>query len=129
MLEVLVVQEIEINILLAAGPDLGFCTSTLKSFILLALSLHLSLNSHRRLGGAQPGNRFVSFVRAYARSGCLVELDQKFGGPAFSLFPFCRARSWGFSFVGPGGFGELSPFPFGPGSFPFSLNEIEVKSN
>ena len=25
----------------------------------------------------QPGNRFVSFVRAYARSGCLVELDQK----------------------------------------------------
>ena len=23
---------------LAAGPDLGFCTSTLKSFILLALS-------------------------------------------------------------------------------------------
>jgi len=31
-------------------------------------------------GGAQPGNRFVSFVRAYARSGCLVELDLKFRG-------------------------------------------------
>ena len=29
-----------------AGSDLGFCTSTLKSFILLALSPHLSLNSH-----------------------------------------------------------------------------------
>ena len=83
---------------------------------------------NRRLGGAQPGNRFVSFVRAYARSGCLVELDQKFCWPAFSLFPFCWARSWGFSFVGPGGFGELSLFPFGPGSFPFSLSEIEVKS-
>ena len=41
----------------------------------------------RRLGGAQPGNRFVSFVRAYVRSGCLVELDLKFRGPAFSLFP------------------------------------------
>ena len=26
--------------LLAAGPDLGFCTSTLKSFRLLAHSLH-----------------------------------------------------------------------------------------
>ena len=29
------------------------------------------------VGGAQLGNRFVSFVRAYARSGCLVELDLK----------------------------------------------------
>ena len=77
--------------------------------------------AYRRLGGAQPGNRFVSFVRAYARSGCLVELDQKLCGPGFSLFPFGRVRSWGFSFVGPGGPGELSLFPFGPGSFPFSL--------
>ena len=76
---------------------------------------------NRRLGGAQPGNRFVSFVRAYARSGCLVELDQKSCWPGFSLFPFGPARSWGFSFVGPGGFGELSLFPFGAASFPFSL--------
>ena len=71
----------------------------------------------RRLGGAQPGNRFVSFVSAYARSGCLVELDLKLCGPAFSLFPFAP----GFSFVGMGGPGELSLFPFGPKSFPFSL--------
>ena len=78
---------------------------------------------YRRLGGAQPGNRFVSFVRAYARSGCLVELDQSVCGPAFSLFPlgWASLRSWGFSFVGPGGPGELSLFPFGLGSFPFSL--------
>ena len=45
------------------------------------------LGYDRRLGGAQPGNRFVSFVRAYARSGCLVELDLKSCGPGFSLFP------------------------------------------
>ena len=38
---------------------------------------------YRRLGGAQPGNRFVSFVRAYARSGCLVELDLKSRCPHF----------------------------------------------
>ena len=48
---------------------------------------------NRRLGNVQPGYRFVPFVLAYARSGCLVELDQKFGWPAFSLFPFGRARS------------------------------------
>ena len=35
----------------------------------------------RRFGGAQPGNRFVSSVRAYPRSGCLVELDLKSCGP------------------------------------------------
>ena len=40
------------------------------------------------VGGAQPGNRFVSFVRAYARSSCLVELDLKFCWSAFSLFLF-----------------------------------------
>ena len=44
-------------------------------------------NKYLRLGGAQPGNRFVSFVRTYARSGCLAELDLKFHEPAFSLFP------------------------------------------
>ena len=43
---------------------------------------------NRRLGGAQPGNHFVSFMCAYTRSGCLVELDLKLCGPAFSLFPF-----------------------------------------
>ena len=88
------------------------------------LELHFSTifyGTNRRLGGAQPGNLFVSFVRAYARSGCLVELDQKLCGPGFSLFPFALARSWGFSFVVPGGLGELSLFPFGPGSFPLSL--------
>ena len=42
----------------------------------------------RSLGGAQPGNRFVSFVRAYARSGCLMELDLKRSRSPFSLFPF-----------------------------------------
>ena len=61
---------------------------------------------YRRLGGAQPGNRFVSFVRAYARSGWRVELDIKFCGPAFSLFPF--------------GLGELSLFSFGLGEFSLS---------
>ena len=54
---------------------------------------------NRRLGGAQPGNRFVPFVRAYARSGCLVELDLTFCWPAFSLLSF--------------GLGELSLFPSG----------------
>ena len=47
--------------------------------------------------GAQPWNRFVSFVRVHARSGCLVELDLK---------------------------SSDQPFPFsllGPGSFPFSF--------
>ena len=60
-------------------------------------------------------------MRAYARSGCLVELDQNVGGLCFSLFPLGPARSWGFSFCGPGGFEELSLFPFGAASFPFSL--------
>ena len=63
--------------------------------------------AHRRLGGAQTGNRSVSFVRSYARSGCLVELDLNVCGPPFSLFPF--------------GLRELSLFPFGLGSFPLSL--------
>ena len=75
--------------------------------------------TNRRLGGAQPGNRFVSFVRAYARSGCLVELDLKSCGLCFSLFAFGLARSWSFSFVEPGGFGERSLFPFGRRAFPF----------
>ena len=91
----------------------------------------LNLFCKSEVGDSQRGNRFASFERAYARSGCLVEFDQKSCWLAFSLFPFARARSWGFSFVGPGGFGELSLFPFGaaslpfcllvPGSFPFSL--------
>ena len=60
------------------------------------------------MGGAQPGSRFVSFVRSYAWSGCLVELDKNVCGPPFSLFPFC-----------PGG--KFSLFPVGATSFPFSL--------
>ena len=45
-------------------------------------------------------HRFVSFVRAYARSGCLVELDLKFCGPAFSLFPLVRLGRGAFPFLG-----------------------------
>ena len=48
-------------------------------------------------GGAPPGNRFVSFVCAYMRSGCL-ELDLNFPGSLLSLFPLV-----------PGGLGV---FPF-----------------
>ena len=50
-------------------------------------NLFLKLSHMGGWGGAQLGNRFVSFVRAYARSGCLVELDLNVCGPAFSLFP------------------------------------------
>ena len=53
----------------------------------------------RRLRGAQPRTRFISFVRAYARSGCLVELNLNLCSLSFSLFSF--------------GFGELSLFSFG----------------
>ena len=63
-------------------------------------------------GAAQPGNRLVSFVRAYARSGCLVELDQKLCGPGFSLFPLVRAYSWGFSFFRAEWSWGAFPFPF-----------------
>ena len=42
------------------------------------------LSLYRRLGGAQPGNRFVSFMCAYAQSGCLVYLDQNMCWPIFS---------------------------------------------
>ena len=76
-----------------------------------------TLHFNRRLGGAQPGNHFVSFVRAYPRSGCLVELDLKSCGPLFSLFPLGRGELSLF----PLGRGELSLFPFGALSFPFSL--------
>ena len=61
------------------------------------------MSIHRRLGGAQPGHRFVSFVRAYARSGCLVKLDLKLCWLLFSLFPF--------------GLGKFSLFSFGLGNF------------
>ena len=50
------------------------------------------------VGGCSTGNHFVSFVRAYARSGCLVELDLK-----LCWLPFCRF---------PFGLGELSLSPF-----------------
>ena len=69
--------------------------------------------------GAQRGNRLVSFLRAYARSGCLVELDLKF---CWSRFPL--------SLLVPGGLGAFPlwswvvfgsfPFPFFVrGAFPF----------
>ena len=50
------------------------------------------------VGGCSTGNRFVSFVRACARSGCLVELDLKLCWLPFYRFPF--------------GLGELSLSPF-----------------
>ena len=62
---------------------------------------------NRRLGGAQPGNCFVSFVPAYARPGCLVELDCKRPCPRFPCSLFAPPS-----------------FPFsllGAISFPFSL--------
>ena len=36
----------------------------------------IATTSYRRLGGAQPGNRFVSFVRVYARSGSEVGIGE-----------------------------------------------------
>ena len=66
----------------------------------------------RRLGGAQPGNRFVSFVRAYARSGCLVELDQNVCRLPFSLFPFWSWGVLGLFFFGLGWARGALPFPF-----------------
>ena len=38
---------------------------------------------NRRLGSAQPGNRFVSFVRAYARSGSEVGIGENLAGHPF----------------------------------------------
>ena len=48
-------------------------------------------------GEAQPGNRFVSFVRAYARSGSEVGIGENRAAPALSLFPFAVS---GWYFVG-----------------------------
>ena len=63
---------------------------------------------YRRLGGAnQPGNRFVSFVRAYARSGCLVKTGLGSNAVPSSLFPFS--------------IGDPSLFPLG------SANVSEIK--
>ena len=45
----------------------------------------LKYGSEVRIEGVQLGIRFVSFVRAYARSGCRGESGLKRGG---SLFPF-----------------------------------------
>ena len=61
-------------------------------------ALDFIVKENRRLGGAQPGNRFLSFVLAYARSGFLVELDRK--RPCRS-FPFSCFLA------------ELPLFPFG----------------
>jgi len=64
--------------------------------------LSVSLYIYRRLGWGwhQPGNCFVSFVRAYARSGCRVEFRLKRAGGAFA-FPLCA------------------------GAFPFSLLRVQ----
>ena len=70
-------------------------------------------NHNRRLGGAnQPGNRFVSFVRACARSGCLVKTGLGSHANPSSLFPFSL--------------GDPSLFPLGS----VNLSEIkEIKRN
>ena len=53
-----------------------------------SLSLSLYIYIFGRLGGlVQPGNRFVSFVRACA-AVCKVRFDLKKSLPCFSLFPF-----------------------------------------
>ena len=84
---------------------------------------HFMVFDRSEVGGCSTGKsfRFVSFVRAYARYGCLLELDLKFWGSPLSLFSSVPGESWGFSFLVLGGPGELSLFPFGTGSFPFSL--------
>ena len=56
---------------------------------LVQVILHFSKELQSEVGGAiQPGNRFVSFVCAYARSGCLVETGLGSDAPAPSLFLF-----------------------------------------
>ena len=82
------------------GNELGFVFVFVE-----VLTTEVGQSSDRRLGVLY--REIVSFLRAYALSGCLVELDIKFCGLLFSLSPF-----------GPG---ELSLFPFGVTSLPFSL--------
>ena len=94
------------------------CLTVFSSFCVFFERLHHLISE---AGGCSTGKSF-RFVRACVRAVWLPsELDQKLCGPAFSLFPFGPARSWGFYFVGPGGFRERSLFPFGAASFPFSL--------
>ena len=57
--------------------------------------------------GPQPGNRFVSCVRACARFGCQVRSGPEMWSRALSLFPFCCA--------------DLSLFPLPPTSYPAQL--------
>ena len=54
---------------------------------------------NRRLGGAQPGNRFVSFVRAHARSGSEVGIGKNGCPMTLSLFPFWLRMVFRSSFV------------------------------
>ena len=73
------------------------------------------------VGGCSNWKSF-RLVRACVRAVWLPSgIGSKCCWPGFSLFPLGSARSWGFSFCGPGGFGELSLFPFAAASFPFSL--------
>ena len=60
---------------------------------------------HRRLGGVspplegppEPGNRFVSFVRACARFVCHVKMGNKSPSPTFP-FPFWPREAFPFPF-------------------------------
>ena len=80
-------------------------TSIATRFVKTDFHLHTLA---RMLGGVlNQGHRFVSFVRAYARSGCLVTLNLNLCWWSFSLFSF--------------GFGELSLSCVVLRSFPFSL--------
>ena len=80
-------------------------TSIATRFVKTDFHLHTLA---RMLGGVlNQGNRFVSFVRAYARSGCLVTLNLNLCWWSFSLFSVS--------------FGELSLSRVVLRSFHFSL--------
>ena len=49
--------------------------------------IYIYIFTYRRLGLVQPGNSFVSFVRARA-AVCKVRMDLKNDPDPFSLFPF-----------------------------------------
>ena len=72
------------------GPDHMFGFHDLRSW------LGCSGLVYRRLGGAQPGNRFVSFVCAYARSGSEVGIGENRAGHV--TFPFSLLAQDGISF-------------------------------
>ena len=67
-----------------------------------------------------PGNRFVSFVHAFSRSGCRVETGKHAGFPS-ALFPLRRARTFFLFPRGALGF-LLHGFSIFPGFDPFDPN-------